>query len=60
MGAPAERLAYTMAEAAQALGISRAFAYRLVELGELHTVKIGKCRRVSRDELERLIGEGAS
>jgi excisionase family DNA binding protein len=46
------KAAYTVAEAASLLSISRASAYRLIDLGELPTVKIGRLRRVTADQLE--------
>lgn len=55
--APApERLAYTTAEAAALLGITRKTIYKLMERGELRTTKIGSCRRVPADEVRRLAG----
>jgi excisionase family DNA binding protein len=54
-------LAYTPAEAAELLGISRKHVYVLMERGELRTTKIGSCRRVPADEVRRLAGlEGGS
>ena len=37
-----ERLVYTVAEAGQLLGISRAFAYELVARGELPVIRLGR------------------
>ena len=58
-----ERLLLTVPEAAERLGISRAFAYNLVMRGELASVKLGRSRRVPVGELENyvrrlLAGEG--
>src|ERR1700690_1153588 len=39
--APEERLDYTVAEAGEMLGISRAFAYELVARGELPVIRLG-------------------
>lgn len=43
-GAPVSgpRLVRTVTEAAAMLGISRAFAYRLVKTGELHHIRLGR------------------
>ena len=58
--APA-RLAFSPAEAASMLGITRKTIYKLMERGELRTTKIGSCRRVPADEVRRLAGlEGGS
>ena len=37
-----DRLVYTVAEAGELLGISRAFAYELVALGELPVIRLGR------------------
>ena len=39
---PKERLVYTVAEAGELLGISRAFAYELVGRGELPVIRLGR------------------
>jgi excisionase family DNA binding protein len=49
------RLLLTVDEAAEALGICRAMVYRLINAGELHTVKIGKARRISVEELQKYV-----
>lgn len=56
-----ERLAYSPQEAAKALGISRAFLYRLIQSGELRSFRIGRRRMVSAEALKDLIArmEGA-
>ena len=40
--APGERLVFTVAEAGELLGISRAFAYELVARGELPVIRLGR------------------
>jgi excisionase family DNA binding protein len=50
------RLAFSIAETEVACGLSRATIYRLIERGELVTVKRGGRRLVPRAELERLCG----
>ena len=37
-----DRLVYTVAEAAQLLGVSRAFAYELVARGEIPVIRLGR------------------
>ncbi|MDA8035152.1 MAG: helix-turn-helix domain-containing protein [Actinomycetota bacterium] len=50
-----ERLLLSVAEAAELLGVSRAFAYELVLAGELPSVKLGRLRKVRRGELEAYV-----
>lgn len=50
------RLAYSISEAEFATGLSRATLYRLIERGELHTVKRMGRRLVPTAELQRLSG----
>lgn len=42
---------------ARILNISRAFAYRLMQTGEIRTVKIGGARRVRKSDLVTFIEE---
>jgi excisionase family DNA binding protein len=60
--APAGRLAYTVPEAADALGISERQVWRLVARGEVEAVEAPGTRRrlIRAAELERLITEGAA
>lgn len=51
-----ERLAYSPAEAAEILGVTRAHIYNLVERGLLSRHKIGRCSRIRADEIYALIG----
>ena len=51
-----ERLAYSIAEAAEAIGISRDTVYRLIQRGEVHSVLVGKRRLVPRASLLELLG----
>ena len=46
------QLLLTIEDAASCLAISRAHAYRLVQRGELPTIRLGRSRRVSRAALE--------
>jgi excisionase family DNA binding protein len=54
---PLERLVYTVAEAGEMLGISRAFAYELVARGELPVIKLGRRRLVPKAGLLALVGQ---
>jgi excisionase family DNA binding protein len=47
------KLAYTVEEAGELLSLSRAQVYRLIDSCELESVKIGKCRRITADQLAR-------
>ena len=42
----------SMNDAATALGVSRTTLYKLIEEGDLDSVKIGKARRISTESLE--------
>jgi excisionase family DNA binding protein len=55
---PDERLVYTVAEAGELLGISRAFAYELVGRGELPVIRLGRRCLVPRVALLALVGQG--
>lgn len=54
-----EGLAYKVETTARLLDCSRAFVYKLIAEGRLRTVKIGRSRRVPRQEIERLLGDAA-
>lgn len=56
---PLPRLALTVAETAASLGVSQRSIYRLIDRGELPTVKVGKRRLVRVEDLEKLL-EAAS
>ena len=55
--APEERLVYTVAEAGEMLGISRAFAYELVARGELPVIRLGRRLLVPKVGLLALVGQ---
>ena len=56
LSAPSEdRLVYTVAEAGELLGISRAFAYELVARGELPVIRLGRRRLVPKVALTALV-----
>lgn len=48
----AERLTYTVTEAACALGIGRTVAYDLIRRGEIPHVRIGRSIRIPRSSLD--------
>jgi excisionase family DNA binding protein len=50
-----ERLVYTIAEAAQLLGIGRRQAYEAARRGELPTIRMGARLLVPRFQLEKLL-----
>jgi len=54
---PHERLAYSLAEAAERLGIGRTLAYEAAKRGELPVCRIGRRMVVPRAALLRLLGE---
>ena len=54
-GPDARRLAYTIEEAARLLSLSRSTLYELMAAGELETIKVGRARRVTEDQLQDFI-----
>lgn len=48
----ANRLMLSVAEAAEEIGVSRAYAYQLVASGQLPSVTLGRLRRIRRTDLE--------
>lgn len=57
-GKPVERLTLTVEQAAEALGISRAFAYEAVARGEIPCIRIGRRVLIPKIALDKLL-EGA-
>jgi len=51
-----ERLVFTVGEAAELLGISRAFAYELVARGELPVIRLGRRIVVPKAALLAMVG----
>ena len=49
------KMAYTIEEASDLLSLSRAQIYRLIDRGEIETIKIGKARRVTVRQLEAFL-----
>lgn len=55
---PVQRLTLTVEEAAQVLGISRAFAYESVAKGEIPCIRIGKRILIPKVALEKMLDGG--
>jgi excisionase family DNA binding protein len=49
------KLLYTVEEAGELLSLSRAQIFRLIDLEELGSVKIGKARRISAAQLDAFV-----
>jgi excisionase family DNA binding protein len=52
-----ERLAFSVAEAAESIGCSAGFIRKLIERGELKSAKIGRRRVVIAAELQNLLAQ---
>lgn len=52
---PTERALYTPEQTAALLGVGRTTVYKLINAGKLHSVTIGRCRRIAATELERFV-----
>lgn len=50
-----EKLLYTPVEVAGCLGVGRNTVYELIAAGRLQSVKIGRCRRVTRAQLDDFV-----
>ena len=50
-----DKLLYTVEEAGGILSLSRTQIFRLIDLEELGSVKIGKARRISSEQLEAFV-----
>lgn len=49
------KMAYTVSEASRLLSLSRSLVYRLIDLGEIDTIKIGRARRITSQQLEAFL-----
>ena len=56
---PAERLAFSVDEAARIIGLSRDLLYDQMRNGKLAYLKIGRRRIITRQHLEAFLGDGA-
>ncbi len=54
------RVAYSPAEFAEALGVSRQHVHNMIGRGELQSMKLGKARRIPATEIERLLDEASA
>lgn len=54
-----ERLAFTIAEAAETIGVSQDTVYRLIQRGEVRSVLLGKRRLIPRASLLKVLGVAA-
>lgn len=52
-----KRLAYTIAEAATLLSISRSRLYELIHSGMIQSVKFGRSRRITEEQLHRFLSD---
>lgn len=52
------RLAYSVDEACQALGIGRVLMYELINTGRVHSVKVGARRLIPASALVEFLGGG--
>lgn len=50
------RAAYSPAEFAELLGVTRQHVHALINRGEIHSVKLGRSRRIPASELDRILG----
>lgn len=55
LGSQPAKLAYTVPEVASLLSLSRAQIYRLIDLCELETVKIGRSRRITDSQVRAFL-----
>ena len=58
-GAPAERLAYSVEEAAQITGLSRDLLYDQMRTGRLAYLKVGRRRIITRQHLEAFLTQAS-
>jgi excisionase family DNA binding protein len=57
---PAERLAYSIDEAARLTGLSRDLLYDKMRRGNLSYVKVGRRRLVTRHHLQQFLGDASA
>jgi len=50
-----DKLLLTPTEAAETLGVGRSTLYQLLASGRLRSVRIGTCRRISRDAIHEFL-----
>jgi excisionase family DNA binding protein len=49
------KLAYTVEEAAKLLSISRSRLYELIHAGEIQSIKFGRSRRITAEQLRQFL-----
>jgi excisionase family DNA binding protein len=54
-----KRLAYSVEEACEALGVGRALLYELIMSGRLHSIKVGARRLIPASALTEFLSEAA-
>ena len=52
---PLAKLAYTVEELSELISLSRATIYRLIDLGELASIQVGRSRRVTADQVRAFL-----
>ena len=55
MSTQAERIVYTVEEAAERLGVGRTTVYALVRSGDIESIAIGRLRRIPYDALDDFV-----
>lgn len=50
-----EKMAYTVEEASELLSLSRAHVYRLIDLGQIETITVGRSRRITSRQLDAFL-----
>ena len=58
LGLSSPRLAFSVQEAAAALGLSASSIWKWISLGQLRTIKIGGRTLITADELNRILKTG--
>ena len=49
------QILYSVEEAASLIGIGRTFMFHLLAIGEIDSLKIGRCRKIPRDAIDSYI-----
>lgn len=57
--APTRKQLYRVEEAAELLQVSRAHLYALIRSGDVRSVKLGRSRRITQAEIDRLMNDAA-
>lgn len=54
-----QKLAYTVGEAAELMSISRSLLYELIHAGRIESVKFGRSRRITQEQMQRFLHDHA-